>query len=352
MKKLFISFLVAFSLIGCNKSDKKKLHIYTWADYIDLDLVEKFENTHNCKVIIDTYDSNESMYAKLKSGATGYDIITPTSYFVSSLVRDRIIRRIDTNKIENVVKNFDNRFNDKIYAPVFSYTIPYAISYGCLFYNKQKVNGDDANTWNVLCNPKYKGRVTVLDDIRETIGVGLFMSNHSLNTKNQSEINDAIDFIKKAVPNIRKFDNESYKVEVADGSSLIGHGYSSDALQVILGDGETEGRHDLAIAFPREGFTVSCDEFAIMSNAKEVDLAYEFINFLYEPSNCKKNMEYILALTPNIQAEYELDYELKSVLALDEETLKRGQVAISLDDAPEVMEMYNAAWDRIKAVEK
>ena len=352
MKKLLISFLVALSLLGCNRSDKKELHVYTWADYIDPDLVEEFENTHKCKVIIDTYDSNESMYAKLKSGATGYDIITPTSYFVSSLVRDRIIRRIDTNKIENVVKNFDNKFNDKIYAPVLSYTIPYAISYGCLFYNKQKVNGDDVKTWNVLCNPKYKGRVTVLDDIRETIGVGLFMSNHSLNAKTQSEINDAIDFIKKAVPNIRKFDNESYKVEVADGSSLIGHGYSSDALQVILGDEEIEGRHDLAIAFPQEGFTVSCDEFAIMSNAKEVDLAYEFINFLYEPSNCKKNMEYILALTPNVQAEDELDYALKSVLALDEETLKRGQVTLSLDDAPEVMEMYNAAWDRIKAVEK
>lgn len=208
--------------------------------------------------------------------------------------------------------------------PVFSYTVPYAISYGCLFYSKEKVDANDVTSWNVLGNPKYKRRVTLLDDIRETIGVGLFMSKHSLNSMNQVDVDDAVEFIKSVKPNIRKFDNESYKVEVADGSTVIGHGYSPDALQVILGDGESAGRDDLAIAFPKEGFTVSCDEFAIMSSSKEVDLAYAFINYLYEVENCKQNMEYTLSLTPNVKAEDELDAKLRLILTLDEETLKRG----------------------------
>ena len=120
---------------------------------------------------------------------------------------------------------------------------------------------------------------------------------------------------------------------------------------MILGESDNDGRPDLAIAYPKEGFTVSCDEFAIMKGAENVDLAYDFINFIYETANCKKNMEYILSLTPQSEAEAELDEDIKTVLVLDENTLKRGQVIVDFSKKKVVLEMYNRMWDKIKEVQ-
>lgn len=346
MKKLLLA-LSLLCFFGC--SDKKPtLHIYTWADYIDPDIIQKFEETYTCKVCVDTFDSNEAMFAKLTSGASGYDLITPTSYFIDMLVENGIICELDTNKLTTVLADFDNRYNDKIYSPVFKYTVPYAISYGCLFYDKTKVLEDDVNSFKVLLNPKYKGRITILDDIRETIGFGLMVNGYSMNSESEKELLKAVEFINAVKQNIRKFDNESYKTEVANGSTYIGYGYSGDCLQVILGDDENSGRDDLAIAYPKEGFTIACDEFAIMKNAKNTDLAYKFINFIYETENCKKNMEYILSLTPQLKAEDKLDDTIRIALALDENTLKRGQVTTNFSGKKEVLELYNKMWDKVK----
>ena len=347
MKKLAIALATLAAVFGC--SDKRPtLHIYTWADYIDPDVVQAFEDSHCCKVSIDTFDSNEAMFAKLKSGAAGYDLITPTSYFIDMLVENDIIQQLDTNKLATAMKSFDCRYNDKIYAPLFKYTVPYAISYGCLLYDTNKVSATDVQSYNVLLNSAYRGRMSILDDIRETIGFGLMACGYSINSESEQELEEAVEFVLKAKENIRKFDNESYKTEVANGSSYIGYGYSGDCLQVILGDGECEGRGDLAIAYPKEGFTVSCDEFAIMKDAENAELAYAFINFIYTTENCKKNMEYILALTPQLVAEDELDDDIRAALVLDEQTLKRGQVTTNFSGKKEVLELYNKMWDKIK----
>ena len=349
LKKLLLLLFSVIMLFGC--SDKRPmLHIYTWADYIDPDVVKAFEDKYYCKVCIDTFESNEAMFAKLITGTAGYDLITPTSYFIDMLVEHDIICELDTNKLTAVIKDFDHRYNDKIYKPIFKYTVPYAISYGCLFYNKNKVSVEDVQSYNVFLNPKYKGRITILDDIRETIGFGLMANGYSLNSESIEELNKAVAFLSKVKQNIRKFDNESYKTEVADGSTYIGYGYSGDCLQVILGDEEGNGRDDLAIAYPKEGFTVSCDEFAIMKNAENADLAYKFIEFIYTTENCKKNMEFILSITPQLKAEDELDQKIRAALALDEETLKRGQVTTNFGGKKDILELYNKMWDRVKEI--
>ena len=342
-----LTLLVGAMLVGC--SDKKPiLHIYTWADYIDPTVIQTFESLNDCHVCVDVFDSNESMFAKLVAGASGYDLITPTSYFINILVENDIIQEIDTNRIQTVIQNFDCKYNDKIYKPLFKYTVPYAISYGCLFYNKNKVLAEDVSSYDVFLNSKYKGRVSILDDIRETIGFGLMAKGYSMNSESEKELTEAVEYIVSCKENIRKFDNERYKTEVANGSTYIGYGYSGDCLQVILGDDQTEGRADLAVAYPKEGFTVSCDEFAIMKNAENTDLAYKFINFIYETENCKQNMEYILSLTPQVKAENELDETIKTALVLDEDTLRRGQVTADFSKKKDILEMYNKMWDKIK----
>lgn len=338
-------------LAGCG-NDARTLHIYTWSDYIAPEVVAAFEKAHLCKVVIDTFDSNETMYAKLKAGGSGYDIITPSSYFVPTMAREGLIMKLDHSKIPNVRANFDPRFENQILDKSFTYNVPYAVTYTGFMYAKDKLpKGADAGTWKVLENPALKGKITLMDDIREVIGAGLMSLGYSLNSRNPAEIEAAVKEVLKWKPNIRKFDAESYKTEVPSGATWIGHAYSTDTTQVIVGD-EEEGnapRKDIGFALPKEGFTIAFDEMVVSSSAPNPDLAYAFMNYIYEGENAKANMEYIMGpmpVKPGIDA---LDEDYRKLIVLPPETIRRGQVLKPVDDDAKVKELYDRAWDRIKA---
>ena len=330
-----------------------ELHIYTWSDYLAPELIVGFEKALGVKVVVDTFDSNEAMYAKLKAGGTGYDLMTPSAYQIPQMAREGMIDKIDHSKCPNVKKNFDPSFANQVVDPEFVYSVPYSVTYTGFMYDKSKIpEGVDVESWKILENPAMKGRVTLLDDIREVIGGGLMALGYSINSTNPAEIDAAVAEALKWRRNARKFDAESYKTEVAAGSIWIGHGYSTDAAQVIVGDEEEgmEPRDDIGFALPKEGFTISFDEMVIAKDAKRKDLAYAFINFIYEGEAAKVNMEYLCGPNPVKPGIDLLDEETRNIVLLDPEVLKRGQILKSIDD-PKAMELYNKAWDRIKATE-
>ena len=342
--------LAALALAGCSK--QKELHVYTWCDYIAPEVLAKFEQANDCKVVVDTFDSNEAMYAKIKAGGTGYDIITPSSYQVAMMAKEGMIEKIDHSKCPNVKQNFDPLFKSQILDPEFTYNVPYTVTYTGFAYAKDKVpEGADVNSWTILANPAMKGRVTLLDDIREVIGAGLMANGYSINSTNPAEIDVAVKTVLAWRANVRKFDGESYKTEVPAGSTWLGHGYSSDTTQVIVGDEEAgaPARDDIGFALPKEGFTIAFDEFVIAKDAAQMDLAYKFIDYIYDGDVAAENMDYICAPNPVKPGIDKLDEDYRRLIVLDEETLKHGQVLANLDDA--VMELYNKAWDRIKATE-
>ena len=330
-----------------------ELHIYTWTDYLSPDVKTGFEKALGVKVVIDTFESNEAMYAKLKAGGTGYDLMTPSAYQIPQMVREGMIDKIDHSKCPNVKKNFDQSFANQVVDPEFVYSVPYSVTYTGFMYDKSKIpEGVDVESWKILENPAMKGRVTLLDDIREVIGGGLMALGYSINSTNPAEIDAAVAEALKWRHNARKFDAESYKTEVAAGSIWVGHGYSTDAAQVIVGDEEEgmEPRDDIGFALPKEGFTISFDEMVVAKDAKRKDLAYAFINFVYDGVVAKVNMEYICGVNPVKPGIDLLDEKTRSIAIISPEALSRGQVLRGIDD-PKVMECYNKAWDKIKAVD-
>ena len=334
--------------------DGGELHIYTWSDYIATDVLDSFEKALGVKVIVDTFDSNEAMYAKLKAGGTGYDIIMPSSYQIGTMAKEGMIIPLDAKKIPNVLKNFDHSFDSQILDPTFKYNVPYAVTYTGFMYLKNKVPaGADVNSWAILGNPAMKGRMSLLDDIREVIGAGLMYLGYSINSTNPAEIAKATEQVLKWRANIRKFDAESYKTEVPSGATWIGHGYSTDTTQVIVGDEEAgaPARDDIGFALPKEGYTIAFDEMVIAKDAKRKDLAYAFINYIYDGDVAKVNMEYICGPNPVKPGIDALDEDYRKIIVLDEATLRKGQVLKGFDDKPAVMELYNKAWDKIKATE-
>ena len=334
--------------------DGGELHIYTWSDYIAPDVLASFEKALGVKVVVDTFDSNEAMYAKLKAGGTGYDIIMPSSYQIAMMAKEGMIDEIDHSKCPNVKKNFDVGFTSQILDPTFKYNVPYAVTYTGFMYDKSKIpEGADVNSWAILGNPALKGRISLLDDIREVIGGGLMSLGYSINSTDPKEIDAAVAEVLKWKANSRKFDAESYKTEVASGATWIGHGYSTDATQIIVGD-EDEGmapRDDIGFALPKEGFTIAFDEMVIAKDARRKDLAYAFINYIYEGDVAKVNMEYICGPNPVKPGIDRLEPDYRRLIVLDEAQIARGQVLRGFQDKPEVQGLYNKAWDRIKAGE-
>ena len=331
-----------------------ELHVYTWSDYIAPDVLAGFEKALGVKVVVDTFDSNEAMYAKLKAGGTGYDILMPSSYQIAQMAKDGMLEKIDHAKCPNVRKNFDPSFARQIIDPTFAYNVPYAVTYTGFMYAKGKVPaGVDVASWKALAHPAFKGRLTLLDDLREVIGGGLMSLGHSINSEDPKVIDAAVAEVLRWKANSRKFDAESYKTEVASGATWIGHGYSTDAAQVIVGD-EDEGmapRGDIGFALPKEGFTIAFDEMVIAKDARRKDLAYAFINYIYDGDVAKANMEYICGPNPVKPGIDRLEPDYRRLIVLDAAQIARGQVLRGFQDKPAVQELYNKAWDRIKAGE-
>lgn len=344
----------ASGFVPSEGGDGGTLHIYTWSDYISPDVLESFEKALGVKVAIDTFDSNEAMYAKLKAGGTGYDLIMPSSYQIKTMAREGMIDKLDHARMPNVMKNFDKSFATQILDNGFTYSAPYAVTYTGFAYAKDKIpEGAEVDSWSILGNEALKGRISLLDDMREVIGSGLMYLGYSINSENPAEIDAAVEQILKWRANVRKFDSESYKTEVASGATWLGHGYSTDITQVIIGDEESgaPARDDIGFALPKEGFAIAFDEMVVASGARRKDLAYAFINYIYDGDVAAVNMDYICGPNPVRPGIEQLDEDYRSLIILDAQTLRYGQILTSFDDKPEVQALYNKAWDRIKATE-
>ena len=328
-------------LAGCGPS-KPVLHVYTWSDYIDNDVIAKFAEENGCRVVVDTFDSNEAMYAKLQAGSTGYDVIMPSSYQIPLMARSGMIRKLDHSLLPNVAKNFDKGYATSILDPSFTYSVPYMVTYTGVAYRKDKVGDAPVDSWHLYETGALKGRMSLLADMRETIGAGLRCLGYSLNSENPKEIDAAVELVLKWKDNIAKFDNEQYTTAVDGGEWFVGHGYSSDITQVM-----TENEN-VGFSLPKEGFTIAFDEMVVAADAPNPELAHKFINFLYDPANAKPNMESVLAPMPVAPALADLDEATKKLLVIDGSVLKKGEMLKDFVDKPGVRELYIKAWDRIK----
>ena len=342
--KMLAASAVLGLMAGCGNNGPV-LHVYTWADYIDPEVLSEFESRFGCSVAVDTFDSNESMYAKLQAGSTGYDIIMPSSYQIQLMVKNGMVRKLDKSLLPNVAKNFDPAYYSAILDKDMDYNVPYAVTYTGFAYRKDKVGSVAVDTWKVFETEAMKGRMALLSDMRETIGGALKYLGYSINTTNPDEINAAADQIIKWKRNIAKFDNEQYKTAVASAEWFVGHGYSSDSTQIM------EDSENVGFVLPREGFVIACDEMVISANAPNVELAHNFINFLYDEAIAKRNMEYVMAPMPVKPALEALEDDIRQKVVVPAETLKRGEVLRDFTDNPVVRDLYVKAWDRIKATE-
>ena len=348
MKKIISILLtgllaVMFSAGSSHSASKPVLHIYTWADYIKPGLVQRFEKEHDCKVVIDTFDSNEAMAAKIKAGATGYDIITPSSYMVSSLFNQGLLQKLNPALLPNI-KNVDPDYLKFALDPKMDHSVPYMLTITGIACLKNKVK-DFKPTWAMFERADLKGRMTMLNDMRETIGAALKFLGYSLNTTNVAELNKAKEVLIRWKKNLAKFENEQYKTGLASSEFLLVQGYSGDIMQV-----QKENKN-IEFAVPAEGTSFSCDDLVISKDASQVKLAHQFINYLYEPGVSAENTEFISYLCPNTASYAQLSAELKQNTAIFFLKMQGSSKNEVIRDLGADNAKYIKIWDQIKGAE-
>lgn len=340
-KSIGIGVLLAALAAGCGPK-KPVLHIYTWSDYVKPELVKRFQQENNCRVVIDTYDSNEAMYAKLKAGAIGYDLLFPSSYMVKIMNEQGMLQKLNPDWLPNR-KNIDPAYLAMLVDQQMNHSVPYTATITCLGYLESRVDNVEP-TWAMLDRADLKGRMTMLNDYRETIGSALKFLGYSLNTLDDQELAEAKSILLRWKKNLAKFENEQYKTGLASGEFLLTHGYSGDLMMV---QSENE---DIKIVVPREGTALSFDDMVIPATAEQVELAHQFINFILDPEVAAELTEYIYYLCPN-----------KPSYALLAEEIQNDPILFPPDDVVAKLEMiqdlgadnvkYTRLWDEVKAGE-
>ncbi len=333
------ALIAVVCLVSCGKP-KQTLHIYNWGDYLADSVVEKFEKEFNCEVKVDVFDSNEAMYAKLKAGAGGYDIIVPSSYMAKTMYEQGMLSDIDMTLLPNVKKNFDQSYESLVIDKEMSYTVPYFVSFTGIGYDPDKVKNFEPS-WRMFEKAEIAKRCSLLNDQRETIGAALLTLGYDVNSTDQKQIDEAVELVNKWKKNIAKFEVDDAKRALATGEFYLIHNYSGDMIQVSM------EKPNIKFIIPKEGGTVTFDCFAITNNSQNSKLAHEFINFMYRPDISAENMDEIGYVSPNTEGVKLVSDEMKSNPVFNLPAEERAKCKPLLDLGAD-NEKYTRAWDKIR----
>ncbi|WP_170272226.1 ABC transporter substrate-binding protein [Clostridium tarantellae] len=339
---LICIFIILSSLfIGCGKEESGvngDLYLYNWGDYLDPDLINKFEAETGINVHEDVYDTNEIMYQKLKSGNVSYDLVIPSDYMIEKMISENMLEKINFNNIPNYTY-IGERFKHLPFDPNGEYYVPYMWGTVGILYNKKMVS-DPVDSWNVLWNKKYKDNVIMVNSVRDSMMVALKKLGYSLNTNKQSEINAAKNELIKQKEDglVRAYMVDEVKDAMVANEAALAVVWSGDAVTMM------DRNPDLDFALPKEGSNEWFDGLVIPKGSKNKENAEKFINFLLNPENAAQNVEYIGYSTPNTGALELLDDNIKNnkVAYPDLNSLKNFEVFTDLDSS--TLKKYNKAW--------
>ncbi|MGW8428760.1 ABC transporter substrate-binding protein [Peribacillus simplex] len=294
-----VSALLLYAISRLNSSQgftsSNTLTIYNWGDYIDTDLIERFEKETGIKVIYETFDSNEAMMTKIEQGGTTYDIAIPSEYMIDKMRQEDLLIPLDHSKLPNL-KNIDERFIDLPFDPENKYSVPYFWGTVGIVYNSKMLDGKEITAWADLWDKDLKNEILLTDGAREVMGMGLNSLNYSLNDIDEEHLQEAKSKLDALTPNIKAIVGDESRMLLEAQEAAIGLVWSGVASEIMA---ENE---DLEYVVPKEGSNLWFDNMVIPKTTKNVDAAHQFINFMLDPKVAAQNAEYVSYSTPNKEA--------------------------------------------------
>ncbi|MBR6701013.1 MAG: spermidine/putrescine ABC transporter substrate-binding protein [Firmicutes bacterium] len=286
-----------------------EINVYNWGEYIAdgedglMDINAEFTELTGIKVNYLNYETNEAMYAKIKSGANNYDVIFPSDYMVSRLIQEGLVQEINFDNVPNF-KYIDKSFVNPIYDPEQKYSVPYAWNRVAIIYNKEKV-GYEIDSWDVLWDSAFDGQILMFKNSRDAFGVAQMALGFDINTEDIGELDEAAALLKAQKPLVQAYVMDQVFDKMQNNEAAIATYYVGD--YYIM----KEVNEDLGLYIP-DATNLFVDAVCIPSNAQNKEAAEMYINFLNEPQVAADNMEYILYSTPNTAARELLPDEMKN----------------------------------------
>ena len=343
--------LVTLIVTGHSVKSDRVVNVCSWGEYIDENLITRFEEETGIRVNYQTAESNEALYSLIKMGGADFDVIVPSDYMIARLIEEDMLAELDYDNIPNF-DLIDDTYKHLSYDPENKYTVPYTWGALGIIYNTAMVS-EPITSWSAMFDPQYAGQVLMINNSRDAIGAALLSLGYSLNTTDESQLEEAFSLIKQAK------DNGVYQAFVMDevfgkmegGNAAIAMYYAGDYLTML------ENNEDLAFVIPEEGSNWFVDAMCVLKSSQHKDEAEEWINFIASTDANLANMDYIWYASPNAEAleEYpayyqevndeELDPELYEIMAPSEETLARCELYKNLPKA--TLRLYDSLWTRL-----
>ncbi|MGU7977970.1 ABC transporter substrate-binding protein [Streptococcus suis] len=356
MKRLYSFFLGIIAIVlvlwgisykleaDSTQGTTDKLVIYNWGDYIDPELLKEFTVETGIQVDYQTFDSNESMYTKIKQGGTTYDLTIPSEYMISKMSEENMLIKLDKSKIEGL-ENIDPQFMGLSFDKNNDYSIPYFWGTLGIVYNETMVE-NPPQEWEDLWSEEYRDNIMLIDGVREVMGFGLQSLGHSLNSKNPAEIEKAAEHLYNLTPNVKAIVADEIKGYMIQDAAAIAVSFSGEASEML------DGNENLRYVVPSKGSNLWFDNMVIPKTAKNLDGAYAFMSFMLRPENALRNAEYVGYSTPIPAAKAMLDEETQNDESFypSEETMKKMEVYDNLGQ--EMLGMYNDLYLQFKMYRK
>ena len=301
-----MALLATLSLSGCSSEKKTTIRVYNWGEYIADGVLEQFEEETGIRVEYDTFNDNESLYAKVKNaGSDSYDIIVPSDYMIKKMIDEDMLAQINYDNIPNIV-NLDPQYQNLSYDPQSAYSVAYLTDMVGILYNIDET-GREITSLKDLFDPAFARKVCMLDSIRDTIGLTLKSLGYSMNDTDPEHVAQARDMLLEQKPNVLAYGTDELAPKVMSGAAAMA--------MVYLGEGMTaleEQPENMRFAIPSEGTNRAVDAFVILKTSKNKEAAEKFINFMLRPDIALKNSVETGYSTPNRAAKELLDDEIKN----------------------------------------
>jgi spermidine/putrescine-binding protein len=284
------------------------LDLYNWSDYIDPDLIPAFEAEFGVSVTETFFDSNEAMLAQIQAGGAAYDLIVPSDYMVGIMSEEGLLYPLQRDAIPNY-DNIDSAFRGLPFDPDGQWSVPYQWGTTGLGVAYEAVGEDFDPSWALVFepDPSYSGKISLLNDPRETMGAALKYLGYSVNSTSQAELDEAVELIRSIKGDLAKFDSDQFEDDLVSGETLVAHGYSGDFFAAF---DEADGWEDFAYVIPKEGAVAWVDNMAIPVTADAVCTAHAFIDFILDAENGAALTNYVFFASPNAAAEPFIDPEI------------------------------------------
>lgn len=283
MVAIAIFCVVKFSAIN----NKPVLRVFNSGEYMDSNLIEKFEKENDCDVVYETFDSNESMYTKLQSGSV-YDVLVPSDYMIERLIKEDYLQPVDWSKITNKDKIVPKLLNNN-FDKGSKYAVPYYWGTVGIVYNKKTVSKEDLQEgWNILRNKKYSGKIYMYDSERDSFMIALKALGYSMNTTNKSELQQAYEWLVEQNKTMKPvYVGDDVMDNMISGNKDMAAVYSGDGAYII------SENSDMGFFVPEQGSNNWIDGMVITKSCKNTELAHKFINFFLQKDVAIQNTAYI-----------------------------------------------------------